>query len=79
MKPLTTKQYALLRYMYDYEQEHGYPALIKELAAYCGVSYMSISQRVQVLQRLGYVEYVPKRYVRALYMPGMGDIARTAA
>lgn len=76
MKPLTTKQYVLLRYMYDYEREHGYPAFYKELAYYFDTSYEAVIKRVQVLGRLGYVRYCPRKPARVLYMPGMGEIAR---
>lgn len=78
MKPLTTKQYALLRYMYDYEREHGYPALIKELADYFGVGRVAIKERLQVLNRNGYIAYKSWQPVHVTFMPGMGEIKRAA-
>jgi hypothetical protein len=78
MKPLSTKQYALLRYMTDYRYERGQWATAKDIAYNFDVRRECIYQRIQVLAKLGYVRHNPKHSIEVLYMPGMGDIRRAA-
>ena len=56
-KTLSTRQRAILRYLADYIDQHGYPATLREIGASVGIPSTSVTNyNLDKLARLGYIQ-----------------------
>lgn len=73
-KPLTAQQAALLRYLWAYQKQHGYPPIRREICRHFGwTSSNAPSNHLKPLVQKGYLRHDPAKsrgYV-ALRGPGL--------
>jgi repressor LexA len=61
MNPLTTRQNEILVLIRDYQNKHGYPPSLRELASHFKVYPNTIQDHLKALARKGYVRRDPNR------------------
>jgi len=61
MNPLTTRQSEILDLIRDYQDKHGYPPSLRELAGHFKVYPNSIQDHLKALTRKGYLKREPNR------------------
>lgn len=62
MTALTARQKAVLDYMFEYTEDHGYPPTMREIGAHLGIrSTNGVNDHLKALERKGYIERDPLR------------------
>lgn len=61
MKPLTSRQQAVLSFVEEYFQQQGYPPTVREVAAHFGIQPRAADDHLSALKRKGYLHREPGR------------------
>ena len=82
MTKLTQKQYTVLEYIERYIIEHRRGPFIREIQAECSIaSYKSVIDRLNALERKGFIERTPSKHrsIRLVRGMPMSSAVETAA